>query len=101
LHRARARLRRLQRDPTRRRRFNDPSGPVYYAPDSGTIQTDGSILVSSPIVNTPGDRGILGGGSFVAPQACCQTLPGGTSPLTTPAVLDVSGLTLPLHPALQ
>lgn len=79
---------------------NNPTSPVYYAPDSGTIQTDGSILVAAPFVNSPIDCGMLGGGTFIAPHGCCQFV-GGTSPLTTPAVLDVSGLTLPLHPALQ
>jgi hypothetical protein len=79
----------------------DPNGPVYYAPDGGTVQTAGSQLQTSPIVVSPIDcMMFFATPNFVPPHGCCTFL-GGSAPLSTPATVDFTGVTFPLSYKIQ
>jgi len=78
------------------------SGPVYYAPDSGTYQAYGSYITANPIVISPLECMLyyLPGSFYVAPDRCC-TPQANFANLATPATVDFTGITFPLSPALQ
>ncbi len=77
------------------------SSLVYYAPDGGSYQSDGSVLHTSVIIMSPLDCfSYYPGSTFIGPNSCCQPL-GSMQYLTIPALVDFTGVAFPITPTLQ